>query len=152
MYALMGVDVPLLDPQQGLLPLPGLDPAAKHCVVVAQFTLRIEPLLQSDAVGSMGPGRRPFLLVAGGNDFGGGPLYSATECTEMRGDLIQVSIHSDQDLSGVPTEEGWAGRGNYQLTLSLRIGATAVHHMRHLRAPIARRSVHPLDTRQARIS
>jgi hypothetical protein len=86
-YALAGTDVPFLDPQQGLLSLPGLDPAAKHRVAVAQFALRIEPLLQSGAVGGTGPGRRSFLLIARGDDFRGGPLHSATECTETRRDL-----------------------------------------------------------------
>jgi hypothetical protein len=148
MYALADADVPLFDPQQGLLPLPGLDPVAKHYMAVAQFTLRIEPLLQSGAVSSTGPGRRSFLLVAGGNDFGGGPLHSATKYTEMRGNLTQVSIHSDRDPLGVPTEEGWAGKGTYRLTLSLCLGATAAHHMRYPRAPIVRQSVHPLDARQ----
>jgi hypothetical protein len=99
-YALAGTDVPLLDPQQGLLSLPGLN------LVVVQFALHIEPLFQSGAVGGMGPGRRPFLLIAGGNDFGGSPLHSATECTETRGDLTQVSIHSNRDPSGAPMEEG----------------------------------------------
>jgi hypothetical protein len=112
-YALMGTDIPLFDPQQGLLLLSGLDSVAKHHVVVAQFALRIEPLLQSGAVGSTGPGRCPFLLVVGGNDFGGGPLHLVTECMEMRRDLTQVSIHSDRDLSGVLTEEGQARKGTY---------------------------------------
>jgi hypothetical protein len=146
MYALAGADVPLFNPQQGLLPLPGLD------LAVVQFVLRIEPLLQSGTVGGMGPGRHPFLLVAGGNDFGGGPLHSATECTESRGDL-NTGQHTLQlgPLRG--TDGGRTGRkgDTYQLTLSLRLGATAACHVRYPRAPIAWRPVHPLNAGQARI-
>jgi hypothetical protein len=151
-YALAGTDVPFLDPQQGLLPLPGLDPAAKHRVAVAQFALRIEPLLQSGAVGGTGPGRRPFLLVAGGDDFGGGPLHSATECTESRGDL-NTGQHTLRSGPLRGTDRGRTGRkgDTYRLTLSLRLGATAARHVRHPRAPIAWRPVHPLNAEQARI-
>jgi hypothetical protein len=111
MYALAGADVPLLDSQQGLLSLPGLDPAAKYCVAVAQFALRIEPLLQSGAVGGTGLGRRSFLLIAGGDNFRGGSLHSATECPETRRDLTQVSICSSGPLRG--TDRGRTDRRGY---------------------------------------
>jgi hypothetical protein len=129
----------------------GLNPTAKHHVAVAQFTLCIELLLQSGAVGGTGLDRHLFFLIAGENDFGGSLLHLVTECMESREDLIQVSIHSDRDPSGAPTEEGWTGEDTYQLTLSLRLNAIAICHVRHSRAPIARRSVHPLNVGQVQI-
>jgi hypothetical protein len=120
-------------------------------MAVAQFIFHIEPLFQSSTVGNTEPGRHPFLLVTGENDFSSVSLHLVTECMESRGELIQISIHSDQDPSEVLTEEGRTGRDTYQLTLFLRLDTMTTHHIRHLRVPIAWQLVHPLDAGQARI-
>jgi hypothetical protein len=82
-------------------------------VVVAQFTFCIELLLQSGAVGSIGLSRRPFLLVVEENNFGDDSLHLVTKYIELREDLIQVSICSNQGPSEVLTEEEWAEKGIY---------------------------------------